>query len=121
MASTGGSAATTAPLELHALAEVDDARQATGQAYRQFINRGSLSAGLYALEAGATDPQQPHAEDEVYYVLAGRGRITVAGEERPVAAGDVIFVAAEAEHRFHDIAETLSLLVFFAPEHANLG
>jgi quercetin dioxygenase-like cupin family protein len=113
--------ATAAALELHAIAGVEEARRASSQAYRQFINRGSLSAGLYVLEAGATDPQQPHAEDEVYYVLGGRGRITVAGEERPVAAGDVIFVAAEAEHRFHDIAETLSLLVFFAPEHANVG
>jgi mannose-6-phosphate isomerase-like protein (cupin superfamily) len=113
--------ATTAPLEAHAIAEVEDARRASGQAYRQFVNRGSLSAGLYVLEAGATDTQQPHAEDEVYYVRSGRGRITVEGEERPVAAGDVIFVAAEAEHRFHDIAETLSLLVFFAPEHAVTG
>ncbi len=112
---------TTAPLEAHAIAEVETARRASGQAYRQFVNRGTLSAGLYVLEAGATDPQQPHAEDEVYYVLSGRGRITVAGEERPVAAGDVLFVAAEAEHRFHDIGETLSLLVFFAPEHVVSG
>lgn len=119
------SATTTAagsrPLETHAIGEVEAARAASGEAYRQFVNRGALSAGLYVLEAGAADPQQPHAEDEVYYVLGGRGRIIVAGEERPVAAGDVIFVAAQAEHRFHDIAERLSLLVFFAPEHANVG
>lgn len=108
----------TPPLEAHAIAEVETGRRASGQAYRQFVNRGTLSAGLYVLEAGATDPQQPHAEDEVYYVVSGRARITVEGEERPVAPGDVIFVAAAAEHRFHDIAETLSLLVFFAPEHA---
>ncbi|MBA3413993.1 MAG: cupin domain-containing protein [Chloroflexia bacterium] len=119
---TADTAATTAaPIETHAIAEVETARQASGQAYRQFVNRGTLSAGLYVLEAGATDPQQPHIEDEVYYVLSGRGRITVEGEARPVAAGDLVFVAAMAEHRFHDIAETLSLLVFFAPEHAVSG
>ncbi len=118
---TGSAAAMTAPLETHAIAEVETVRRASGQAYRQFVNRGTLSAGLYVLETGATDPQQPHAEDEVYYVLSGRARITVAGEERPVAAGDVIFVAANTEHRFHDITESLSLLVFFAPEHAQTG
>ncbi len=119
---TADTAATTAaPIETHAIAEVETARQASGRAYRQFVNRGTLSAGLYVLEAGATDPQQPHVEDEVYYVLSGRGRITVEGEARPVAAGDLVVVAAMAEHRFHDIAETLSLLVFFAPEHAVSG
>jgi quercetin dioxygenase-like cupin family protein len=40
----------------------------------------------------------------------------MAGEEdREVAAGSVIFVAAEVEHRFHDISEELAVLVFFAP------
>jgi quercetin dioxygenase-like cupin family protein len=112
--SAGGAAA---PLEAHAIADVEIERVASGAAYHQFVNRGSLSAGLYVLEAGATDPQQPHREDEVYYVLSGRGRITVEGEERAVVPGDVIFVAAEAVHRFHDIVDTLSLLVFFAPQH----
>jgi len=108
-------------VEAHAIGEVEAARLASGQAYRQFINRGTLSAGLYVLEAGATDFQQPHAEDEVYYVLSGRARITVAGEEREVVPGDAIFVAAGEDHRFHDIAERLSLLVFFVPEHAQVG
>ena len=107
-----------AALEAHAIADIENERVASGTAYHQFVNRGTLSAGLYVLEAGSTDPQRPHAEDEVYYVLSGRGRLTVEGEERTATAGDVIFVAAEAEHRFHDIAETLSLLVFFAPEHS---
>lgn len=105
-------------MEAYAIAEIESARAAAGQSYRQFINRGSLSTGLYVLDAGATDTQQPHAEDEVYVVLRGRARLTVAGDERPVAEGDVIFVAATVEHRFHTITETLSLLVFFAPEHA---
>ena len=108
-------------MEAHAITEVEAARAASGQAYRQFVNRGTLSAGLYVLEAGTTDPQQPHAEDEVYYVLSGRARITVDGEERAVVAGDVLFVAAWADHHFHDIADRLSLLVFFAPEHAVAG
>ena len=67
--------------------------------------------------AGSTDTQSPHAEDEIYYVVAGRGAIDVAGERRPVQPGSIVFVAKEVEHRFVDIEEDLSILVFFAPEH----
>lgn len=28
-----------------------------------------MSMGLYVLPAGGTDPQSPHTEDEVYYVV----------------------------------------------------
>jgi mannose-6-phosphate isomerase-like protein (cupin superfamily) len=74
-----------------------------------------MSAGLYVLEAGGSDPQSPHAQDEIYHVLAGRARFTSGGEERAVAPGDVLFVPAQEEHRFHSVDERLSLLVVFAP------
>jgi mannose-6-phosphate isomerase-like protein (cupin superfamily) len=74
-----------------------------------------MSAGLYVLAAGATDPQTPHAEDEIYYVIAGRAQIEVAGESRAVQPGSVIFVGKGVDHRFHSIDERLELLVLFAP------
>ncbi len=98
--------------------EIARQRRESGEDYLQFVNEGSLSLGLYELAAGAIDPQQPHAEDEVYYVVSGRAKITVADETRAVGPGDSVFVAAMIEHRFHDVEEDLSLLVFFAPEHA---
>jgi len=48
-------------------------------------------------------------------VVRGRGRFKGGGEDREVSAGSVIYVAAEVEHRFYDIAEELAVLVFFAP------
>jgi mannose-6-phosphate isomerase-like protein (cupin superfamily) len=90
-------------------------RAAGKQPYLEFIRTPSLSAGLYVLARGATDRQQPHTEDEVYYVVSGAGRVTVADETRDVAAGSVIFVAATVPHRFHDIAEQLEIVVFFGP------
>ena len=92
-------------------------RRASGNAYLQFINEGTLSLGLYVLEAGATDTQTPHAEDEIYYIVEGRGVIVVDGERRPVQPGSIVFVGKEIEHRFVDIEQDLSILVFFAPEH----
>lgn len=91
-------------------------RQAEGERpYLEFLREASLSVGLYVLPAGGIDPQRPHTEDEVYCVLAGRSRFTAGGEEIEVSPGSVIFVAAEVEHRFHDIAEELRVVVLFAP------
>ena len=97
------------------LAEIDRERTAAARLYREFLRVPDLSAGLYVLEAGATDPQLPHAEDELYYVVAGRGAITVGEESREVTAGSLVFVAATVPHRFHDIVETLQILVAFGP------
>ncbi len=102
-------------MDAYEIAEVEAARAGAGRLYEEFLRVDSMSAGLYVLEAGATDPQSPHAEDEVYYVISGRGQIEVAGESRPVAAGSVVFVGRRVEHRFHSIEQRLELLVLFAP------
>jgi mannose-6-phosphate isomerase-like protein (cupin superfamily) len=91
-------------------------RQAEGaRPYLEFLHEASMSIGLYVLAAGGADGQSPHAEDEAYVVMAGRGRFTAAEESRDVAAGDVLFVAAGVPHHFHDITTELHLIVLFAP------
>jgi mannose-6-phosphate isomerase-like protein (cupin superfamily) len=94
---------------------------ASGRPYLEFIRTDALSVGVYVLSAGATDIQQPHTEDEVYHVITGRARMTVAGETFDVESGAVIFVAAHVAHRFHDITEELRILVFFAPPEGSLA
>jgi mannose-6-phosphate isomerase-like protein (cupin superfamily) len=97
------------------LAELLREQAASGRLYHEFIRTHDLSVGLYALPAGGSDPQSPHTEDEVYYVVSGQGRIRVGGEDRAVQAGSVVFVGADVEHRFHDIEEALVVLVLFGP------
>jgi len=86
-----------------------------GEPYVEFLRRDSMSAGIYVLDAGADDPQQPHGQDELYYIIEGRAVLEVAGEQRPVQPGSIVFVAAGVAHRFHSIATKLSMLVVFAP------
>ena len=97
------------------VADIDRQRAAGGQFYREFLRVPAMSAGLYVLSAGSIDPQSPHHQDEMYYVIRGRGRFRAGGEDTEVSAGSVLFVAAEVEHKFYDIEEELSVLVFFAP------
>ena len=95
--------------------EIDQQRAQSGKLYGEFLRLPAMSAGLYVLAAGATDLQQPHHEDEMYYVVRGRGRFRAGDEDQAISAGSVLFVAAELEHRFYDITEELAVLVFFAP------
>lgn len=97
------------------IAEIAGQRAQSGKLYHEFLRVPAMSAGLYVLAAGATDLQQPHHEDEIYYVVRGRARFRAGDEDGEISAGSVLFVAAEVEHRFHDVTEELALLVFFAP------
>ena len=81
------------------LADVLDRQSASGQAYLEFFKVADLSVGLYVLEPGEPDRQQPHSEDEV----------------REVREGSIVFVPAGVPHRFHDITAELRLLVVFGP------
>ena len=90
-------------------------RRRSGERYLEFFRASTLSAGLYELPMGAIGTQQPHTEDEIYYIVSGRGIIRVDGEDRPVGPGSVVFVAAGVEHRFHSIAEDLTIQGVFAP------
>jgi quercetin dioxygenase-like cupin family protein len=94
-------------------------REQPGRRYFEFLRREVMSAGVYVLPAGGSDPQKPHKEDELYYVVSGRARLKVAGEDRAVKAGSVIFVAADVEHQFYDIMEELVVLVLFAPAESS--
>ncbi len=102
------------------LASIGAASCMKAPAWLDFLRVPSLSVGLYFLKAGQTDPQRPHAEDEVYYVLNGKASFSAGGETQAVAAGTLIFVERFAEHRFHDITDDLSVLVFFAPPEGSL-
>ena len=95
--------------------DLDAERAANQGAYLRFLNERHMSAGLYALPAGGTDTQQPHAQDEIYFVVSGRAGITVGDETTTVARGSVVYVPAGTPHRFHHISEDLRVMVVFSP------
>ncbi len=97
------------------LDQVVEAARAAGDQWREFLRAGMFSAGVYRLSAGEIDRQTPHAEDEIYCVLAGHAELEVEGRREAVEPGSIAFVAKLAEHRFVDIVEDLELLVIFAP------
>lgn len=104
-------------MQVFELAELILQRAAGNKLYLEFLKVPDLSMGLYVLPAGGIDPQSPHTEDEVYYVVSGKAKIKVSDAEgnRDVQAGSIVYVAKNVEHRFHSIEEALTVIVFFAP------
>jgi mannose-6-phosphate isomerase-like protein (cupin superfamily) len=104
-------------MEYFELAQLEAQGDLKKDMYFQFLSEKRLSVGLYRLRVGENDPQNPHTEDEVYYVIHGSASIRVGAETQKVKQGSIIYVAAGMAHKFYDIGEDLELFVFFAPAH----
>ncbi len=107
-------------MQAYEFSELISQQKDSNKAYLEFLKVTDLSMGLYVLPAGGVDPQSPHTEDEVYYVVSGRAQIRLENEDRAVQAGSILYVPKNAEHRFHTIEQDLTVIVFFAPaEYSN--
>jgi mannose-6-phosphate isomerase-like protein (cupin superfamily) len=96
------------------LKQLIEEQRVSGKPYLEFLRVPALSCGIYALPAGSRDLQNPHDEDEVYYVVMGRGRVRIGETVHEVGPGSVLYVEASSEHSFFEIDEDITLLVFFA-------
>ena len=88
--------------------------------WSEFLRVPALSMGLYRINVGQTDEQQPHTEDEVYFIAGGKASFRAGHEVTEVTAGRLIYVERVVEHRFFDITADLTILVFFAPAEGSL-
>jgi mannose-6-phosphate isomerase-like protein (cupin superfamily) len=63
--------------------------------------------------------QTPHAEDEIYFIVRGRGVLWHDGKREPFESGDLLFVAAGIEHQIKNISEDFAMWrVFYGPPAA---
>jgi mannose-6-phosphate isomerase-like protein (cupin superfamily) len=84
---------------------------ATGERYVVPFRHGTMRLGLYAPRGN--DPQQPHAQDELYVVVSGRGDFVCADARTTFGPGDVLFAAAGAAHRFENFSDDFATWVVF--------
>lgn len=94
---------------------------ASGRPYAQFLSAPTMTCGVYRLKKGEEDGQSPHRLDEVYVVTAGSATLVVSGQRHEAKPGSILFVPAWAEHRFVDIEEDLTTLVFFSTATPTTG
>jgi mannose-6-phosphate isomerase-like protein (cupin superfamily) len=80
------------------------------------LRHGTMTLRYYAPRQ--TDPQTPHAQDEIYIVETGSGYFLNGPNEeslerRPFGPGDAIFVPAGNVHRFVDFSNDFGCWVIF--------
>jgi len=79
--------------------------------YVEPYHYGSMSLGMYA--PYSQDLQEPHEQDELYFVLSGSGMFVHGNDRSEFKTGDALFVAAGEEHRFEDFTDDFATWVVF--------
>jgi mannose-6-phosphate isomerase-like protein (cupin superfamily) len=82
------------------------------------IERCSLAEEV--LPVGAAVGRHHHLlTEEIYYILQGRGRMTIGEEAREVSAGDAIFIPLERAHTLENTGhEPMRLLLVCGPAYS---
>jgi mannose-6-phosphate isomerase-like protein (cupin superfamily) len=79
------------------------------------LRRGPLDIALSIPHCPSQ--QTPHAQDEVYFIIRGRGFLLHDSKRDPFEPGDILFVAAGTEHQFEDTTDDLAVWrVFYGPD-----
>jgi mannose-6-phosphate isomerase-like protein (cupin superfamily) len=92
-----------------------DLSKATDTTFLELFRRGSLAVEIWKPEG--VDSQQPHAQDELYFVVGGESEFVHGAQRSRVKAGHVLFVAARTPHRFEGFsADFIVWVVFYGPE-----
>ena len=53
----------------------------SGSYFSTFIDKASLAAGVLLLEPGEEDTQNPHENDEIYFILSGNGFLKIKNKD----------------------------------------
>lgn len=86
-----------------------------GERFVSVLKHGTLLVEIYAPRD--TDPQRPHARDEVYIIVEGSGTFLNGQLRQPFARGDLLFVPAGREHRFESFTNDLmTWVIFYGPQ-----
>ncbi len=92
-----------------------NAKWPKGERFVQALSHGSMSVELYA--PVGSDPQSPHLQDELYFIISGTGEFVLEQQRMSFAPGTVFFVPAGKSHRFENFSAGFATwVVFWGPK-----
>lgn len=96
------------------LARLPSAESGKDRYIEPFV-QGMTSLGMYA--PVGEDLQQPHDQDELYFVVSGTGVFVHDGQRTDFEPGDALYVAAGTKHRFDQFSDDFATwVVFWTPK-----
>jgi mannose-6-phosphate isomerase-like protein (cupin superfamily) len=113
-------------MEIARLAELDAFRTLDGSTIRELAGPAwtaarSQSLAEASVPAGAETVEHHHVRsEELYYFIAGRGRMRLGSEEAEVAAGDCVVIPPGTAHKLWNTGgEPLVLLCCCSPPYSD--
>ena len=82
---------------------------------RRMFDGVQTTVAEYTFEPGATFPLHRHPQEQIVVVRHGELRLTVAGEERVLAAGQWSLIAGDVDHGITAAAQGAEFLAILAP------
>jgi quercetin dioxygenase-like cupin family protein len=73
-------------------------KQITDGGFLELVNEFEVAGG------GRVDPHS-HPTHEFYYVTSGRGVMTIDGDDRPVAQGDLVYIPPDKVHSLRPVSD----------------
>ena len=85
-----------------------------GEPFASAFGHGTMSVEVFVPRG--IDHQEPHSQDELYFIMAGSADFVREGRRSAVAVGDALFVPAGERHHFEAISsDFISWVVFWGP------
>ena len=86
--------------------------------WKELLGSGSgcqndMTVGVVRLKTGESLEPHRHAQPETYYVLSGRGTVTIEGVVYNVDPGRLLFIPGNAEHQINN-ADEEDLMILYA-------
>jgi len=69
----------------------------------------------FTIEPGGFMPLHTNRVEHEQYVLSGRARITIGSEEYDVGPGDIVFIPAQAPHRYRALGPDSFVFICVVP------
>ncbi len=90
------------------------AKYPQGAPFVTMMAGGTMSLEVYAPKG--EDLQEPHTQDELYFIHSGTGQIMINDQRFDCAVGDAFFVVAGVAHRFENFSsDFVTWVVFYGP------
>lgn len=96
------------------LAQLASKLDKEGGYFLDFLKVRNLEAGIIVLHPNESDTQEPHSDDELYYVIKGNAWMEIGKKKIQVKEGSIIFIPAGLQHRFYGNVVDLVVLYMFA-------
>ena len=110
-------------MEIINVADIDGMEFPAGRRTRVMVGPGAkLEAanfvmGHVTIYPGGSVPIHAHEQEEVYFIVAGQGCITVEEENRNVKAGDCIYLRPPLAHKLENTSnENMVMMFCYAPK-----